>query len=212
MNSVSIGKNRNVLRVETLSFRTKEQEYIVGQNARLTLVLVGLGEKTSAWHLRVRLAGIGANAQILGLLVGTGSTSLSLNTLQHHTAPDTVSNLLVKSVLTGSSQFLYDGAIRVEKNAQKTDAYQRNENLVLSPNAHTESRPVLEIAANDVRCTHGATVGQPSREQLWYLATRGLAQKEARMHIVTGFLDSVLAHIPDLAIKKRITDTIAAAL
>ena len=85
--------------------------------------------------------------------------------------------------------------IRVEKDAQKTNAYQENRNLMLSPTAHADSIPGLEILANDVRCTHGATLGQVDRDQLFYLMSRGLSRTEAERFIVRGFFEDILARI-----------------
>ena len=119
--------------------------------------------------------------------------------MQHHEAQGTTRNLLVKTVLDGESSFSYDGAIRVEKEGQKTDAYQRNENLLLSNSVFAKSKPALEILADDVRCTHGATIGSIDAEQLFYLQTRGILEKEGRSLIVEGFLESLLSKITDTA-------------
>ena len=107
---------------------------------------------------------------------------------------------------------LYDGGIRVEKEAQKTDAYQRNENLLLSEGAHAQSKPSLEILANDVRCTHGATVGKIPEDQLWYLATRGIGKKRGQGLIVSGFLGSALVSIDDTSVVESIKERIASSL
>ncbi|MBI3576710.1 SufD family Fe-S cluster assembly protein [Candidatus Gottesmanbacteria bacterium] len=169
-------------------------EYSVGEHEELTLVLILSGDNKDV-TAKVHLVGAGAKADILGFVVGKGSHMLALHTLQEHTAPETTSNLLVKGVLSDAAKFSYDGGIKVERKAQKTDAYQRNENLLLSKTASAESKPALEILANDVRCTHGATVGMVPKEQLWYLATRGVPKDQAERLIVTGFLHSALEKI-----------------
>ena len=187
-----------------------EYEYVVGKNVQLTLIVFILSRSTS--RVVIRLAGRMARANIVGLVVGSGAHSIALHTLQLHQAPETTSNLLVKSVLRDHATFFYDGAIRVEKDAQKTDAYQRNENLLLSAGAHAESKPALEILANDVRCTHGATVATVSEEQLWYLASRGISDRPGKKLLVDGFLYSAFAGISDTIlredIKKRIWQTL----
>jgi Fe-S cluster assembly protein SufD len=96
----------------------------------------------------------------------------------------------------------------VEKKAQKTDAYQRNANLLLSETAYAESKPSLEILANDVRCTHGATVGPVSDEELWYLATRGIPKKQAESLIVEGFFKSALEFVDDESVKSAILQSV----
>ncbi|OGG08638.1 hypothetical protein A2154_05040 [Candidatus Gottesmanbacteria bacterium RBG_16_43_7] len=134
--------------------------------------------------------------EIIGLLYSQNQDCIRLNTLQHHLAPSTTSSLLVKSVLDQAAEFYYDGTIRVEAQAQKTDAYQRNENLILTKSAHAETKPTLEIMANDVRCTHGATISPPNRQQLWYLQTRGISEVSAQQLLVNGFLAAALSHVP----------------
>jgi Fe-S cluster assembly protein SufD len=153
--------------------------------------------------IRVRLSGRGAHACVVGCFIGRGKGSLRLNTLQLHDAPDTTSDLLVKSVVYDSSSFYYNGVIEVSPIAQKADAYQRNENLVLSPHTSVETKPTLEIRANDVRCTHGATTGPISREELWYLTSRGIPEREAERLIVTGFLEHALEKISGTMAKEQ---------
>lgn len=172
-------------------------DYVVKNDAHLLLVLLMIDQKRGIdAHATVRLGGKGASTSIIGLAVGKETSSMKLHTLQHHQAPETTSNLLVKGVFRDTATFLYDGAIRVEKDAQKTDAYQRNENLLLSPGVFAESKPSLEILANDVRCTHGATMSSLSQDQLWYLAARGIARPDASRLLVSGFLESALTDIP----------------
>lgn len=176
--------------------------YVVNTDAELTLVL--LSSKTSRFQVTVELAGRGARAQVIGFIITSKNTDITMHTLQHHRAPETSSNLLVKCVLSDDAKFYYDGAIRVDPIAQKTDAYQRNENLLLSEHAHAESKPALEILANDVRCTHGATVGPVSQDQLWYLASRGV-RKSVATHLITwGFLASALSRISDTIVRNRV--------
>jgi Fe-S cluster assembly protein SufD len=131
-------------------------------------------------------------ATITGILIGTEHTKQILHTMQIHTAPNTTSDLLVKTVLSDHASSFYDGGIRIEKSAQKSDAYQKNENLLLSDHAFAESKPSLEILANDVRCSHGATMGPINEEQLWFLTSRGISKKQAEELIVAGFIQDAL--------------------
>ena len=157
----------------------------------------------------VHLAGRGASATIIGLITGSKHGKIRMHTLQHHKAPDTTSNLLVKSVLSDASEIFYDGSILVDLCAQKTDAYQRNENLLLDEHTHATSSPALEILANDVRCTHGAVVKTLDENELWYLATRGIDRDMGRDMIATGFLESALDRIPDAGERALVEQKIA---
>lgn len=171
------------------------QIYRIEENATATIIipLTHEGEVT----VTVRLVGQGAKATIIGLVIGSKKGIYKLHTLQLHESRETTSNLLVKAVLKDEASFSYDGAIRVEKEGQKTDAYQRNENLLLSDHAFAQSKPSLEILANDVRCTHGATISTINEEQLFFLATRGLPPSYGKRLIVEGFLNQALTQIPD---------------
>lgn len=181
-----------------------QHEYTVKKDSSLTLVLMVIGLDNVDARVSVSLLGAGAKATIIGVVIGDKKANVKITTLQRHEAPETTSNLLVKSVLYGRARCVIDGGIRVEKVAQKTDAYQRNENLLLSEDAYAESKPSLEILANDVRCTHGATVGPIPEEELWYLATRGIPKKRGESLIVEGFLTSALDLVSDESVRYRI--------
>lgn len=173
-----------------------------------TLNLVLVMTKQSSSRVQVRLVKTGAQATIIGLAVGNDRRSIALHTDQIHEAPGTMSNLLVKGVFRDHARFIYDGEIRVEREAQGTDAYQRNENLLLSRDAFVESKPELEILANSVRCTHGAATSSISKDHLWYLSTRGIKKDDATKLIVKGFLESALDKIADTEAKEKIFQTV----
>jgi Fe-S cluster assembly protein SufD len=137
-----------------------------------------------------------------------GTEHADYDTTQEHAAPDTTSDLFFKGVLDDSARSVWRGVIRVDKGAQKTDAYQENRNLLLTPQAHADSIPGLEIEANDVRCTHGATIGQIDKLQLFYLTSRGLSRQEAEQLIVRGFFQPVLDRIGS----DEVRETLAAAI
>lgn len=173
--------------------RTLHDDYHVYQDASLTLVYVidTSTELTTTVHLK----GDHASATIIGIVTGNARNAMSINTLQHHAAPNTTSNLLIKSVLLDASSLRYEGSIVVDKVAQKTDAYQRNENLLLGARASAVSSPALEILANDVRCTHGAVVKTVDENELWYLSSRGIDYARGRIMIADGFLKSTVNDI-----------------
>ncbi len=187
-------------------------EYEVGANTSFALILAATKPAKIDARVTVRLIGSGAQATIVGIIVGNKNADIHLTTLQRHEAPDTTSNLLVKSALSGDAKCIVDGAIRVEKDAQKTDAYQRNENILLSDTAYAESKPALEILANDVRCTHGATVGPISQEEVWFLASRGIPPKQAEQLIVEGFFNAALKIVADESVRYRILKDVRSAI
>ncbi|KXK09027.1 MAG: FeS cluster assembly protein SufD [Microgenomates bacterium OLB22] len=139
-------------------------------------------------EITVDLQKPGAKAYIRALYYLKGADSHSLKTYQLHTARDTTSDLLVKAVLDGESSFAYEGTIGIPPHSHGSNAYQKNQNLLLSAAAVVDTKPYLEIAANDVRCTHGATSGPLSNEAIWYLRTRGITASAATELLIQGFV------------------------
>jgi Fe-S cluster assembly protein SufD len=172
------------------------QRACVERGGELTFVSVALGGKLTKSSVETVLRGRGARSNLLGILFGDETQHFDYTTLQDHVVGDTTSDLLFKTALTDAAQSAFSGLIRVRKAAQKSDAYQRNQNLLLSDGARADSLPKLEIEANDVRCTHGATVGSIDEEQRFYLMTRGLTANEAGLMIVEGFFEPVLQRVP----------------
>ncbi len=167
----------------------------VGRDAELDWVAGGFGSKKGKIRIQNDLAGPGATSRVTGAYFADAKQHLDYDTFQEHIAPNTTSDFAFKGALRESARSVWRGMIRVEKDAQKTNAYQENRNLLLSKEAHADSIPGLEILANDVRCTHGATLGQVDREQLFYLMSRGLSRAEAERLIVRGFFQDVLDRI-----------------
>jgi Fe-S cluster assembly protein SufD len=167
----------------------------VEKDAELDWVTGGFGSKKGKVRIQNDLAGEGATSQVTGAYFTDGNQHLDYDTFQEHIAPSTTSDFAFKGALRDTSTAVWRGMIRVERDAQKTNAYQENRNLMLSPTTHAVPIPGLEIMANDVRCTHGATVGRVDREQLFYLMARGLSRGEAERLIVRGFFEDVLARV-----------------
>jgi Fe-S cluster assembly protein SufD len=167
----------------------------VGRDAELDWVTAGFGSKKGKTRIQNDLAGPGATSRVTGAYFADAAQHLDYDTFQEHIAPNTTSDFAFKGALRDEASTVWRGMIRVEKDAQKTNAYQENRNLLLSKSAHADSIPGLEILANDVRCTHGATLGQVDREQLFYLMARGLSRAEAERLIVRGFFQDVLDRI-----------------
>ncbi len=167
----------------------------VERDAELDWVAGGFGSKRGKVRIQNDLAGQGATSRVTGAYFTDGEQHLDYDTFQEHIAPNTTSDFAFKGALRDHSTAVWRGMIRVEPEAQKTNAYQENRNLMLSPTTHAVPIPGLEIMANDVRCTHGATVGRVDREQLFYLMARGLSRSEAERLIVRGFFEDVLARV-----------------
>src|SRR5690242_10113433 len=178
---------------ETWHFATHHAR--VERDAELDWVAGGFGSRKGKVRIQNDLAGPGATSRVTGAYFADGTQHLDYDTFQEHIAPNTTSDFAFKGALRDQASVVWRGMIRVEKDAQKTNAYQENRNLLLSPDAHADSIPGLEILANDVRCTHGATLGQVDRDQLFYLMARGLTRGEAERLIVRGFFQDVLDRV-----------------
>jgi Fe-S cluster assembly protein SufD len=142
-------------------------------------------------EVHVNVAAEGAEAYIFGLYLGRDSKVLTLKTTQKHSVGGSMSSLLIKSILFDQSKLLYEGLIRIEPQAQLSNAYQKNQNLLMSPDAYVDSRPFLEIQADDVRCTHGSTTGNLNQDQLLYIQDRGLSPDQAQRLLLNGGVASL---------------------
>jgi Fe-S cluster assembly protein SufD len=180
----------------------------VDRDAELDWVAGGFGSAKGKVRIQNDLAGPGATSRVTGAYFADGTQHFDYDTFQEHIAPDTTSDFAFKGALRDRARAVWRGMIRVEEGAQKTNAYQENRNLLLSKTAHADSIPGLEILANDVRCTHGATLGQVDREQLFYLMARGLSRAEAERLIVRGFFQDVLDRVE----LEPVREALAAAL
>jgi Fe-S cluster assembly protein SufD len=171
------------------------QKAHVGREGRLQWTIGALGSRLAKVNQHVAMTGPDAEVQVNGVMFTEGRQHLSYNTHQHHQAPYCKSDLLYKAALQDRSRTVWRGMIKVDKDAQRTDAYQRNDNLMLSRDARADSIPGLEIEADDVRCTHGSTSGRVDEQQLFYAMTRGYTRREAVRMIVTGFFQQVFDRI-----------------
>ena len=176
------GAKAEIVNVQRLSSKTwlfASCHARVERDAELDWVEGGFGSSRGKVWIQNDLAGRGATSRVTGAYFADGSQHLDYDTYQLHAAPDTTSDFAFKGALRDTAATVWRGMIRVEEGAQKTNAYQENRNLLLSKTATANSIPGLEILANDVRCTHGATLSQVDREQLFYLMARGLPRAEA---------------------------------
>jgi Fe-S cluster assembly protein SufD len=194
------------------AFHQASQRTLAQRDSTLDTLNVSMGASIARVDLNARLLGPGANSDMLGLYFGDSDQHFDHNTSQDHEAPNTASDLLYKGALDGESRSVFRGVIRVHPHAQKTDAYQTNRNLLLSGEARADSLPNLEIQADDVRCSHGATVGQLDQEARFYLMSRGLSREQAERLVVLGFLGEVLSRLPLGGVVETVTNVIEAKL
>jgi Fe-S cluster assembly protein SufD len=181
----------------------------VERGGNLDWIFGAIGSRLTKNFSELDLAGEGAQGRMSGFYFTDGNQHLDHDTQQNHLAPHTTSDLLFKGALKGRSRSVWQGMIYVAPGAQKTDGYQANRNLVLSEGARADSIPGLEILADDVRCTHGATVGKLEQEPLFYLKSRGIPQAEAEKIVVEGFFDPIFQRIPFEGVRERFQQYIA---
>jgi len=179
--------------LESLSFQFNST--VVRRDARVQSLNLHLGAKQARHESLSQLQAPGGFSEMLAVTIATGAREFDQRTLQIHQAPDTKSDLLYKNALLDKSRTIFSGLIIVDPDAQKTDAYQSNRNLMLSDDAESNSLPGLEIQANDVRCTHGATSSRIDPEQEFYLKARGIPSKAANELLIFGFFEEVLGRL-----------------
>jgi len=184
------------------------QKGLVDRDGALQWTIGALGSRLAKVNQHVALVGPGADTQVNGVMFTEGKQHLAYHTLQHHEAPSCHSDLLYKGALQDKSRLVWRGMIKVDQGAQKTDGYQRNDNLMLSEEARADSIPGLEIEADDVRCTHGATTGRVDDEQIFYCRTRGLTRKESIRTVVTGFFQQVFDRITIESVRDALGEAI----
>ena len=184
----------------------------VDRDAELDWVAGGFGSKKGKTRIQNDLAGPGATSRVTGAYFADGEQHLDYDTFQEHIAPNTTSDFAFKGALRDHATAVWRGMIKVEKDAQKTNAYQENRNLILSEQAHADSIPGLEIEANDVRCTHGATISPVNRDELFYAMARGISRGEAERLIVRGFFTDVLNRIELEPVREAVTEALEARI
>lgn len=182
---------------------------LVGRDGNIDWVFAAIGSHLTKDFSDLNLIGEGAVGRMSGFYFTDGDQHLDHDTQQNHMAPNTSSDLLFKGVLKEDSRSVWQGMIYVAPGAQKTDGYQANRNLILSKQARADSIPGLEILADDVRCTHGATVGKIDLDELFYLQSRGIKLHDAERLIVEGFFNPIMQRIPFEGVQNRLHQTIA---
>jgi Fe-S cluster assembly protein SufD len=177
---------------------------VVGRDAAAKALTLNVGGRYARSESVSHLRAPGGRSDMLAVAIADDSQEIDQRTFQVHEAPNTASDLLYKNALDDQSRTIFSGLIRVSPGAHKTDAYQKVRNLLLSDDAEANSMPGLEIEADDVRCTHGATSGQIEEEELFYLRSRGIRLKEAQRLVVYGFLDEVIDRLGNPALTAKL--------
>ncbi len=180
------------------------QTAILERDTNLTWLAGMLGSAVTKAFLDSRIEGPGASVRMLGFFFGDQKQHFDQHTFQNHIVPNGKSDLLYKGALKDKAYSAFRGLIRINPDAQHSDAYQQNRNLLLSNTAHADSIPELEIEANDVRCTHGATVGPIEEEAVFYLMARGIPRPEAERLFTEGFFDELISKIPLEVVQERL--------
>jgi Fe-S cluster assembly protein SufD len=184
----------------------------VDRDGELDWVTGGFGSRSGKIRIENDLVGAGATSRVTGAYFTDGTQHLDYDTFQAHLAPSTTSDFAFRGALRDESSAVWRGMIKVARDAQRTDGYQQNKNLILSPKAHADSIPGLEIEANDVRCTHGATNSPVNPDELFYCMARGLSRGEAERLIVRGFFQDILDRVVLEPVRKALEDTLEARI
>jgi Fe-S cluster assembly protein SufD len=210
---IYVGKNAHLNFVELQSWGqnvwsfTRERAKVMG-DGKLDWIFGAMGTQLTKNFSDIDLVEPGAEGRISGFYFANGTQHLDHDTQQNHLAGNTISDLLYKGALMDESRSVWQGMIYVAPGADGTDGYQANRNLILSKGARADSIPGLEILADDVRCTHGATVGKIDEDELFYLYSRGIPKDEARQLIVMGFFERIMDRIPFEGVQNRFKDAI----
>ncbi len=184
----------------------------IAREGRLDWIFGAVGSQLTKTFSDLDLTGQGAEGRFSGFYFASERQHFDHDTQQNHMAPNTMSDLLYKGALIDQSRSVWQGMIYVAPEAQKTDGFQANRNLILSKKARADSIPGLEILADDVRCTHGATVGQLEELPIYYLMTRGFPREEAERMMIDGFFAPIMERIPFDGVRERFRGMIEAKL
>jgi Fe-S cluster assembly protein SufD len=184
----------------------------IGSDAALRSFAVALGGDYARLRTDSELAGQGGTSELRAAYLGRDEQMLDFRTLQDHSAPRTTSDLLFKGAVADHAHSVYSGLIRVHRGAVRSDAMQTNNNLVLDEGAHADSVPNLDIEENDVRCSHGSTVGPVDEDQRYYLESRGIDPETAERLIVAGFFLDIAQQLPIEGVRSIVQEALASRL
>jgi len=197
--------------VQDLSERTwvfGAQRATIDRDGWMDWITLGLGSAKGKVFQETSLDGPGAHGRVTGGYATHGKQHLDFDTLQTHAAPNTTSDLAFRGVLAERSHAVWRGMIKVDEGAQQTDAFQESRNLLLTRKAHADAIPGLEIAANDVRCTHAAAIAQIDPEQLFYLRSHGLPDARAKRLVIEGFLAELVTRFEQGPVREALAEVL----
>jgi Fe-S cluster assembly protein SufD len=176
--------------------KNKKQRYTFDKPGKYTVFFTNI-----SGDYKFILKSKGVDLEIIGIIIGKKDDVFNINTDQIHIAPKSKSNLLVKGILYDRAKLQLKGLIKIEKSGQKTKAYQKNQNILMSKDVFVDTKPYLEILADDVFCTHGSTTGKIDKNMLFYLNSRSINKKSAEDLVIKGFLNEVF-----LILKENVTN------
>ena len=188
------------------------QNLVVGRDASETVIVVVMPGVSVDLKFDVELVGEGAEANLYGAYICAGQEKVKIAVDMHHKVPHCNSRQLFKGIAGGNSKVDFYGKIIVAKDAQRTEAYQENHNLLLSDGAKVDTKPQLEIYADDVKCSHGATIGRLNEEEQFYMRSRGITLEDAKVLQMISFVAPVLENIKEDAEREEITAALEAAI
>ncbi len=214
LTQVYLGENSNVetVRIQSESvnsYHVATTEVSLESNSNYESQAVSLGANIYRHNLNVLLKGEGGNASLEGLYLTSGSQLSDTHSLIDHAAPHCTSHEHYKGILDGKSHGVFNGKIMVRKGAQQTNSYQENRNIILSNEAKVDTKPQLEIFADDVKCSHGATVGQLNKESIFYLRSRGIGEEQAKLILIYAFANDVLRNIKIKEIRNSLEELLS---
>lgn len=186
--------------------------FAVGRDGRLAILLVILPGVSADVSMKVALDGEGADFELSGVGICTSSEKVRISVEVDHNVPRCSSSQLFKSIVGGTARSEFNGRIVVAEDAQKTEAYQANHSLLLSEGARVDTKPQLEIYADDVKCSHGATVGKLNEDEQFYMRSRGISLEEARFLQMVSFVSSVFDIVPDVERREELRGEVESAI
>ena len=205
MEEMIVKSNDAVRKVYVIDGTGPAQSVVVERDAKYEIVVLVMPGVSCDMKLDVRLAGEGAEANVYGAYVCGGTEKVVISVDMHHDVPHCNSRQLFKGIAGGDSRVDFYGKIIVAQDAQRTEAYQENHNILLSDGAKVDTKPQLEIYADDVKCSHGATIGRLNEEEQFYMRSRGITLEDAKVLQMISFIAPVLENIPDESERDRIT-------
>lgn len=211
--NIHAGPGANVFRKVVQDWNEKTVSFqldttVAERDAQVKNVAVNIGAERARYEAQTRIEGPGADVKMYSLTVAEETQEFDQRTYQIHNAPNAVSDLLYKNALLDRSRTIFSGLIKVAENAQQTDAYQTNRNLLLDPTAEANALPGLEIFANDVKCSHGATTGNVDEEELFYMMSRGIPKRVAMQLMVFGFFEEIIEKVASDELSKNLRQLI----